>query len=71
MAHKDPWERAAQCECAAQAETNPERRETLAHLRDLWIALANEQWFLNSAEYEQQVEAISRVEADVSARTLH
>ena len=66
MLHVDPWEAAADYERAAQDQSNnPEHWAIYTHLRDLWIALANERNFLNEHEFEHQVENIIRIEADM------
>ena len=42
MAAIDPWEKAADCERAAQATLDPLRRNILLKLQSLWVTLANE-----------------------------
>jgi hypothetical protein len=42
MNSNDVWARAAECEQAIQETVDPLRRTGLTHLRELWIALANE-----------------------------
>ena len=41
----DPWGKVAECERAIQIVADPERRVVLNRLRNLWIALGNEQGF--------------------------
>ena len=66
MLHVDPWEAAADCERAAQDQSNnPEHWAIYTHLRDLWIALANARDLLNEREFEHEVENIIRIEADL------
>jgi hypothetical protein len=38
----DAWERASECERAAEAASDPDQWAVLMHIRDLWITFANE-----------------------------
>jgi hypothetical protein len=42
MNSNDVWARAAECEQAIQETVDPLQRTRLTHLRELWVALANE-----------------------------
>jgi YozE SAM-like protein len=64
MAHCDPWEKAADCE-RGLAVADPKRRPILEQLRDLWIALGNEQSLMSDAQLAKEVEAIGRIQADM------
>jgi len=65
MLQIDPWERAAECERALRAANDPTRRQTLTDVRDLWIGLANTRSLLPRADFDEQVETISRIQADL------
>jgi hypothetical protein len=69
MSQPDPWQEAADCERAAQRQTDPEHFAVYADLRDLWIALANERNFLDEAEFQERVNAIGHVQDDMIANT--
>jgi hypothetical protein len=57
----DPWEKAADCERAAQATTDPRRRSILLKLESLWVTLANESAMMTPAELASEAERIGRV----------
>jgi hypothetical protein len=61
----DPWEEAADCERAAHLQPDANRFAVLTHLRDAWIALANQRGLLTENEYEKQLETVSRLQADM------
>ena len=63
--HLDPWEKAAECERYLQAEVDTTHREIFTNFRDLWIGLANARNFLTAAEFDQQVETLNSVQADL------
>jgi hypothetical protein len=69
MSQADPWQEAADCERAAQRQTDPEQFAIYTHLRDLWIALANERNFLDEAEFQERVNAIGHVQDDMIANS--
>jgi hypothetical protein len=64
MAGVDPWERAAECE-RSLATADPNQRSMLEKLRDLWIALGNEQSLVSADQVGKEIEAISRIHADM------
>jgi hypothetical protein len=66
----DPWEKAADCERALRLVIDPVHRENITNIREFWIALANKRPFLSEREFAKQAEAIGRLHADLSARTL-
>ena len=57
-------EKAADCERAAQATTDPRRRSILLKLESLWVTLANESAMMTLAELASEAERIGRVQAD-------
>ena len=64
MFQLDLWEKAAECQRALEgAESN--QRQILTDVRDLWIGLANSKSFLTEAEFDQQIQAINRIHADL------
>ena len=65
MLQMDPWERAAECERYLQAAGDSTHRKILTDVRDLWIGLANARNFLTAAEFDQQVETLNRIQADL------
>jgi len=66
----DPWEKAADCERAAQATSNPRRRSILIKLESLWVTLANESAMMTPAELASEAERIGRVQADLTLGDL-
>ena len=65
MLHIDPWEKVAECERYLQAAGDSTHRKILTDVRDLWIGLANARNFLTAAEFDQQVETLNRIQADL------
>jgi hypothetical protein len=66
----DPWEKAADCERAAQATSDPRRRSILIKLENLWATLANESAMMTPAELASEAERIGRVQADLTLGDL-
>ncbi len=66
----DPWEKAADCERAAQATSDPRRRSILLKLESLWVTLANESAMMTLAELASEAERIGRVQADLTLGDL-
>jgi hypothetical protein len=65
MLQIDPWEKAAECERYLQAEVDSTHREILTNFRDLWIGLANARNFPTGAEFDQQVQTLKCIHADL------
>ena len=65
MPQIDPWEKAAECERYLQAKVDSTHREILTNFRYLWIGLANARNFPTGAEFDQQVETLNRIQADL------
>ena len=65
MLQIDPWEKAAECERYLQAEVDSTHREIFTNFRDLWIGLANARHFPTGAEFDQQVETLNGIQADL------
>jgi hypothetical protein len=63
----DPWEKAADCERALQAAVDPNRNAMLEKVRDLWIALGNEQSLMTDEDLAESVQAISRMHVEWTA----
>jgi hypothetical protein len=64
MLQIDPWERAAECERALRAANDPTRRQILTDVGDLWIGLANTRSLWTRVQFDEQVEAISRIHTE-------
>jgi hypothetical protein len=47
------------------AKIDPAHREILTNVRDLWIGLANARNCLTGAEFDQQVETLDSIQADL------
>jgi hypothetical protein len=74
MSQIDPWEKAAECQRAAQAAIDPEHQTILTHLRNLWIALGNERDSMSADDLAMEAEAIGRLHAELinsQQRILH
>ena len=65
----EPWEKAADCARAIAATNEPNKREILATIRNLWMGLAEQSSFLSDAELAKQIEVIGRIHADLSERS--
>jgi len=63
----DPWEKAADCERALDAAADPDRHAMLERVRDLWIALGNEQSLMTDEELAEGVQAINRMHVEWTA----
>jgi|HubBroStandDraft_6_1064221.scaffolds.fasta_scaffold420760_1 hypothetical protein len=59
----DPREKAAECERAIEACTDPERKFALTCLRDLWVAVADDR-DRGRPDWHAQAESIDKVHAD-------
>jgi hypothetical protein len=62
-----PWEKAADCERSLKAAIDPSRQAILGRLRDLWIALGNEQSFMTEADIAESVQSINRLHVGMIA----
>jgi hypothetical protein len=67
MTAVDPWEKAADCERSFHAAIDPQRRAVLRKIRDMWVALANEQSLMLEADVAQSAEAINRMHVELTA----
>ena len=65
MLQIDPLEKAAECERYLQAEVDSTHREIFTNFLDLWIGLANARNFPTWAEFDQQVETLNGIQADL------
>ena len=61
----DPWERAAECERALRDAVDSTHREILTDVRDLWIGLAKTRSLLPRAQFDEQVETMNRIHAEL------
>ena len=61
----DPWEMATECERYLQAADDPQRRAIFANLRDLWLALGNEESPMTVAELAKEIDTIARLQRDL------
>jgi hypothetical protein len=59
MSDPDPWQEAADCERAAQRQTDPDYFAIYITCRIFWLALASERNFLNESEYQERVDSIA------------
>jgi len=72
MSQVDPWEKAADCERAIQTARDPRAQDALKSVQKLWIALANKQCLMTTAEFASQVEATNRLQvALTTSKNLH
>jgi hypothetical protein len=74
MSQIDPWEKAAECQRAAQAAIDPEHQTILTHLRNLWIAFGDERDSMSADDLAMEAEAIGRLHAELinsQQRILH
>jgi hypothetical protein len=55
MYQQDLWEQAAECTRVINATDDPEQRQMLIDLRDMWIKLANESVLLTEMDTEMDV----------------
>jgi hypothetical protein len=66
MSGIDPWEKAADCERALQAASDPRQKKILKNLRYLWIALANECDVMSADEFARESEVIGRLHVELA-----
>jgi len=59
----EPLVKAAECAQAIEATEDPIQRETLTHLRNLWITLANESHHMSAPELAEQIAALALIHA--------
>jgi hypothetical protein len=74
MLEFDPWEKAKECVRALQISMDPHQKAVLTSLKEMWIALANEQRFVSPEHLAHEVEAIDRLHVsltEMSGRTRH
>ena len=62
----DPWEKATECERCLQVVDDPQRRAIFANLRDLWVALGNEESLMTLAELAKEIDTIARLQRDLT-----
>ena len=65
----DPWAKAAECAHALELSADPVRRAILSHLREFWIALANQR-AMGIDGWECLAESASGLHAD-AVTTVH
>ena len=65
MSQIDPWEKAAECQHAAQATLDPQHQTMLTHLRNLWIALGRGRDSMSADDVARETEAIARLHIEV------
>jgi hypothetical protein len=63
----DAWERASECERAAEATSDPDQWAVLMHIRDLWIALANEATLMSAEECTKETASIERLHIEMAS----
>ena len=66
MSGINPWEKAADCERALQAASDPQQKKILKNLRYLWIALANECDVMSADEFAHESEVIGRLHVELA-----
>jgi hypothetical protein len=74
MLQVDPRSKAAECDRAIELVADPERRIVLSSLRSLWIALCDEQSFLDEADLAGQLTTITQIHTELMAacrRAMH
>jgi hypothetical protein len=71
MIQVDPWEKAKECAHASEISTDPHKKVVLDNLKQMWIALANEQRFLSPERLAREAEAIGRLHVRLTETTRH
>ena len=73
MGKCDLLARAAECERALQVVTEPEQRDLLQQVRDVWLGLAREQRMARDPEMQKAIADLKRLHAEITAAgpTLH
>jgi hypothetical protein len=67
MSQMNLWDRVAECTREIEASSDPTRREMFTHLRALWINLANESQLLSNDALAEQIAAVDKIHADLTA----
>jgi hypothetical protein len=63
----DLFERAAECERLMDAASDPDRKESLKQLRDMWIALANENATMPTEFLAKQIAELEKLQLGLSS----
>ena len=63
----DLFERAAECQRLMDTATDPDRKETLKQLRDMWTALANENATMPSELLAKQIADLEKLQRGLSS----
>ena len=73
MGKCDLLARAAECERALQVATEPEQRDLLQQVRDVWLGLAREQRMARDPKMQKAIADLKRLHAEITAAgpTLH
>ncbi len=75
MAKIDPWQKAVECEQSLKSTSDPGQRAVVQNLRDLWIALGNEQSMSSDQELTKDIEKVDQLHVGLlggaSLATLH
>jgi hypothetical protein len=72
MSQRDLWDKAATCALAAQATSDPKKREILTYLGEFWINLANENPYLDD-QMASDLAVIEKMQTELigAASTSH
>ena len=65
MSQIDPWEKASECQHAAQVALDAQHQTLLTHLRNLWIALGRGRDSMSADDMARETEAIARLHIEV------
>jgi hypothetical protein len=73
MGKSDLLAHAAECERALQVATEPEQRDLLQQVREVWLGLAREQRMARDPEMEKAIADLKQLHAEITpvGPTLH
>jgi len=73
MSQSDLWEKAAECTRAIEATSDPQTRQVLTNLLELWISLANESQITSASgsHLAEQIKTASQLHAGLILPTIN
>ena len=71
LSRGDLLKQAAACDRALNVVTNPEHREALRHLQELWKALADERPAVLKARFADELLLLNQLQTEITTAALH
>ena len=71
LSRGDLLKQAAACDRALNVVTNPEHREALRHLQELWKALLDERPAVLKARFANEILLLNQLQTEITTAALH